>query len=187
MVLSKPDILSYLDNRRLRFDPAVSVDRVAQVSVDLLLGRKFSTYRDRPAYLAAITIDPSLWTSTDLWEHIETDMFRLPPGGFVLAQTLERVSIPNDLVGLVEGRSSWARVGISIHVTAPKIDPGWDGTITLEMFNFGKMTVELRAGIDQPAQLMLLQVSTPLEQKDLYGQAPGDQFFGQSTPIPHKK
>lgn len=72
------------------------------------------------------------------------------PGGFVLAQTLERVYTPPDLVGFVEGRSSWARIGVTIHVTAPKIDPGFDATITLEMGNFGKIPVELRAGVDEP-------------------------------------
>ena len=72
----------------------------------------------------AIHVDPSLWTSADLWEHQETDTYRLNPGQFVLAQTLERVRIPPDLVGLVEGRSSWARVGVTIHVTAPKIGSG---------------------------------------------------------------
>ena len=59
----------------------------------------------------------------------------------MLAQTLERVVMPNDLMGLVEGRSSWARVGLSVHLTAPKIDPGFDGTITLEIANMGPATV----------------------------------------------
>jgi len=58
------------------------------------------------------------------------------------------------LVGLVEGRSSYARVGVTVHVTAPKIDPGFTAPITLEMANFGKVAVELRAGVDIPAQLI---------------------------------
>jgi hypothetical protein len=105
----------------------------------------------------------------------------------VLAQTLERVYIPPDLVGLVEGRSTWARVGVSIHVTAPKIDPGFDAQITLEMFNFGKVAVDLRAEVDKPAQLILLRVSTPLREEDLYGRAGHDVFQGQTDPIPHRR
>jgi len=85
------------------------------------------------------------------------------------------------VVGLVEGRSSWARVGISIHVTAPKIDPGFDATITLEMFNFGKIAVELRASIDKPAQLMLLRVTTPLKEQELYGHGEHDAFQRQDS------
>ena len=121
MVLSQPDILRYLSEGSLKIDPPVPRDRVAQVSIDLSLGRKFTTFKAPPAYLPAIHVDPSLWTSEDLWHHFEQDVFRLEPGQFVLAQTLERVLIPHDLVGLVEGRSSWARLGITIHVTAPKI------------------------------------------------------------------
>ena len=185
MILSKPDILRYLSEGTLRIDPAISHDRVAQVSIDLSLGRKFTTFKQPPSYLPAIHVDPSLWTSADLWHHCEQDIFRLNPGHFVLAQTFERVLIPSDLVGLVEGRSSWARLGITIHVTAPKIDPGFDAPITLEMANFGRVPVDLRAGIDQPAQLMLLKISTPLEETALYGAGKQDTFQYQTDPIPH--
>jgi dCTP deaminase len=187
LILSRADILAYLESGKLKFDPAIGPDRVAQVSVDLLLGRKFTMFRQPPAYLPAINVDHSLWDSADLWNHVEQDTFRLQPGGFVLAHTLERICIPDDVVGLVEGRSSWARVGISIHVTAPKIDPGFDATITLEMFNFGKIAVELRAGVDKPAQLMLLKVSTPLKEQELYGHGEHDRFQHQSAPLPQKQ
>ena len=69
----------------------------------------------------------------------------------MLAQTLETVCLPNDLARLIEGRSSYARLGIGIHLTAPKIDPGFSGTITLEILNHGSFPVELRAGVDKPA------------------------------------
>lgn len=105
----------------------------------------------------------------------------------MLAHTLERVYIPPDLAGFVEGRSSWARIGVTIHVTAPKIDPGFNATITLEMANFGEIPVELRAGIDEPAQLMLFRLSTPVPESDLYGTSAEDLFQGQTDPIPHHK
>ena len=105
----------------------------------------------------------------------------------MLAQTLERVLIPSDLVGLVEGRSSWARLGITIHVTAPKIDPGFDAPITLEMANFGRVAVDLRAGIDRPAQLILLKISTPLQDSEIYGTGKQDSFQYQTDPIPHRR
>lgn len=187
MILSKPDLLRYLSEGRLKIDPPVSPDEVAQVSIDLCLGRKFTTFKQPPDYLPAIHVDPSLWTSADLWHHFEQDVFRLHPGQFVLAQTLERILIPPDLVGFVEGRSSWARLGITIHVTAPKIDPGFDAPITLEMANFGRIPVDLRAGIDHPAQLMLQQVSTPLEGTALYGTGRSSSFQNQTDPIPHRR
>ncbi len=184
MVLSKRDILQYLNDGRLVIEPGVPPERIKQVSIDLKLGRNFSCFKQPPAYLPAIHVDPSLWSSSDLWEHRETDTYRLAPGQFVLAQTLERVRIPADLVGLVEGRSSWARVGVTIHVTAPKIDPGFEGRITLEMANFGRVPVDLRAGIDEPAQLMLLRISSPLEELDLYGKGEQNVFQHQMGTIP---
>jgi dCTP deaminase len=165
----------------------VDAARVAQVSVDLTLGRKFTCFKQPPGYLPAIHVDPSLWESADLWEHREQDVYRLEPGQFVLAQTKERVYIPADLVGLVEGRSSYARVGVTVHVTAPKIDPGFDASITLEMANFGKVAVDLRAGIDVPAQLIFLRLSRPVSAKDLYGTRKGDRFQHQTDPIPRAR
>jgi dCTP deaminase len=156
------------------------------VSIDLHLGNTFAICRKAPAYLSAVNIDHSLWDSVDLWDHSEQDVYVLEPGKFVLAQTLERVYIPADLVGLVEGRSSWGRMGISIHVTAPKIDPGYDAQITLEMANFGSIPVNLRARIDQPAQLMLIRLSSPVAKADLYGTKADDAFQGQAAPVPQK-
>lgn len=186
MILSRPDILRYLDEGRLRIDPILTGDRVSQVSLDLSLGRKFTTFKKPPGYLPAIHVDRFLWTSADLWEHFEQDVFRLKPGEFVLAQTLERVFIPGDLVGFVEGRSSWARIGITIHVTAPKIDPGFNAPITLEMANFGQVPVDLRAGIDRPAQLILMQLSTALQEVELYGTGGQAAFQSQTDPIPYR-
>ena len=183
-VLSRPDLLRYIDGRRIRFDPPIRLECIAQVSVDLRLGRKFTWFRAPPGYLPAIHVDPPVWTSADLWEHKEQATYRLEPGQFVLALTLERVYIPHDLVAIVEGRSTYARIGVTVHVTAPKIDPGFDASITLEMANFGKVAVELRAEIDMPAQLLFFQLSTPIAKTELYGSREGDRFKSQTDPIP---
>ena len=76
-------------------------------------------------------------------------------------------------------------MGITIPVTAPKIAPGFAGRVTLEMANSGALPVELRAGVDMLAQLLLAGVSTPLETSDLYGNGPADGFQGQKEPVPH--
>lgn len=70
-------------------------------------------------------------------------------------------------------------------MTAPKIDPGFEGTITLEISNLGKMKVELVAEEDTPAQLILLKVTTDLAEEELYGADESDLFQFQSDPIPH--
>ena len=167
-------------------DPAPSDSRIGQVSIDLRLGRKFTTFKDDglPDHIPAIRVRSSLFESPDLWVHMERDTFRIEPRGFVLAHTLERVEMPNDLMGLVEGRSGWARAGLSVHLTAPKIDPGFNGTITLEIANMGPATVELVAEEDHPAQLMLIELTDPLGDEDLYGAGESGVFQYQSDPIP---
>lgn len=188
MILSKPDILKYLAEGRLGFDPAINPEtQVKQCSIDLHLGINFAVFKDPPGFITAIQEDKSLWESEDLWQrHNDVEEFMLQPRGFVLAQTLETVLIPPDLVGLIEGRSSWARMGVSIHVTSPKIDPGFNAQITLEMTNLSPVPVRLRAGIDQPAQLMLVRLSTPLPKDQVYGESADDRFQGQAKPIPER-
>jgi len=187
LILSKPDIKAYIKKGKLRFQPVIPESNIAQVSVDLRLGRKFSVMKKLPNHITSIYVDSSLWEAEYLWDHFEQDEYTLHPGKFVLARTLEEVTIPGDLVGLVEGRSSWARVGITIHVTAPKIDPGFSGSITLEMFNFSPAKVTLRAELDTPAQLMFLKVTKPLKKKDLYGSSPADRFHKQTDTVPRGK
>ena len=73
--------------------------------------------------------------------------FVLRPGHLVIAQTLETVKLSASLSGQVEGRSRLARMGIGVHLTAPKIDPGFDSNITLEIFHVGRRPVLLQNGI----------------------------------------
>lgn len=118
MILSRPDILDYLKNGRLAFDPPIEEGQVAQVSIDLHLGCEFTIFKVPPKYLPAIKIDSSLWESEDLWQHYTQDEFQLNPNEFVLAQTLEKVTIPPELVGLVEGRIIVVLTTLSRRVTS---------------------------------------------------------------------
>jgi dCTP deaminase len=70
--------------------------------------------------------------------------FFLHPGELALAITHESVTLPADIVGWLDGRSSLARLGLMVHVTAHRIDPGWSGNIVLEFFNSGKLPLALR-------------------------------------------
>jgi len=186
LLLSRPDLIKEIRLGRLRFSPEVAPESIEQVSIDLRLGRGFTRFKKPAGWLSAIRLDPSIWESQDLWEHTERDSYTLEPGQFVLAQTLEKVHIPGHLAGFIEGRSSSARVGLTTHLTAPKIDPGFEGTITLEMANLGNLPIELRAGVDKPAQLMLFRLTRPLAKSDRYGAGPGHLFQHQSKPTPRK-
>ncbi|MBF6560881.1 MAG: dCTP deaminase [Candidatus Binataceae bacterium] len=186
MLLSRPDILSRIQSGNIRFNPELSDDAIKECSVDLRLAPIFSVFKKKEhSYIAALRIHDAAaaFNAPDLWDQQQRDRWTLQPGEFVLSQTLERVQIPNDLMGLVEGRSSWARFGISVHVTAPKIDPGFSAPITLELTNHGNIAIELIANEDRPCQLMFLQLSTPLE----HGyKTSGALFADQTKPIPTK-
>lgn len=184
MILSKPEIKEYLNDGRLVIDPAPDDADIEQVSIDLLLGSSFTTFKPCPSYLPEIILDKSVFQSLDLWETVEADSFVLHPGKFLLAHTLQRITMPNDLMGFIEGRSSLARLGITVHLTAPKIDPGFDATITLEMAHFGNVPLRLRAGIDKPAQIMFMRASTELSKDETYGSKESHIFQGQNKPLP---
>ena len=77
----------------------------------------------------------------------EGEAFYLHPGELALAVTLESVTLPDNVVGWLDGRSSLARLGLMVHVTAHRIDPGWHGHIVLEFFNSGKLPLALRPGM----------------------------------------
>jgi dCTP deaminase len=156
------------------------------VSVDLKIDSLYTTFKEKP-HIASIRLTDSLFTDADLWENETKEVYVLRQGHFVLAQTHEEVSLPNDLMGLVEGRSSLARLGIGIHLTAPKIDPGFKGRITLEMSNNGNVDVELVAGESRVCQLMFLLISRPLTREEIYGGSPDDVFANQDTPVPAGK
>lgn len=81
-------------------------------------------------------------------------------GMFVLGSTVEKVSIPNDLVGCIEGRSSLARLGLFIHVTAGFLDPGFVGKITLEIYNVNPRPIILRPGV-RICQMSLTKMTKP--------------------------
>ena len=188
MVLSRPELLKTLKAKNgLRFSPPVSDESIEQVSIDLRLGRKFTRFKSGLNHIGSLQMDASLWAATDLWDNLEQDEYELDSRGFVLAQTLEAVTIPNNLVGFVEGRSSYARVGISVHVTAPKIDPGFNGTITLEMTNLSPHRIKLRSTHDKPCQLVLMKLTSPLLQGQEYGSKTTHVFSNQNSPIPSKK
>jgi dCTP deaminase len=81
-------------------------------------------------------------------------------GSLVLGKTLERVTLPNHLSGRIEGKSSLARLGLAVHITAPTIQAGFDGPLYLEMFNAGPFTLKLQPKMEI-AQLILEHLGLP--------------------------
>lgn len=146
MRLSDRDIIAALEHCILHIDPEPDYGAISGVSVDLHLSNRFRTFN---AYaMGHIDCGDFSQAMLDLMSaEIEADPFYLHPGELVIACTHERIGMPDDLVGWLDGRSSLARLGLMVHVTAHRIDPGWDGQIVLECFNAGKLPLALRPGM----------------------------------------
>ncbi len=154
MLLSDREIRLALESGDLVIDPPppVESDMIQPASIDLHLHPIVRTYKEdvnRDATtldIGLLDVEAYLAANTD--EHdISQRALGLRPGDFVIGQTLERVRLSNILAGRVEGRSRLARMGIGVHLTAPKIDPGFDNRITLEIFHVGKRRVEIPNGM----------------------------------------
>ena len=158
-MLSDGTITRLIEEGHIRIEPW-DPGLVQPASIDLRLGTSFRVFHNHRA--AAIDLnDPP----RDLTEHIEiTDdrPFVIHPGEFVLGRTLEQVAIPDDIVARIEGKSSLGRLGLIVHATAGFVDPGFSGTLTLEITNLTRVPIKLYAGkpiaqlsfmtLDQPAQ-----------------------------------
>ena len=180
-VLSDRDIRAALESGAVRIDPYDPQD-LQPSSVDLHLDRSFRVFRNnRYPYIDVRAPQPDL---TELLSVEDEDPFILHPGEFVLGSTLERVTLPDDLVARLEGKSSLGRLGLLIHSTAGFIDPGWDGHVTLELSNVANLPItiypEMKIG-----QLSFVQLSEPAERP--YGSAGiGSKYQGQRGPTPSR-
>lgn len=153
MRLSDGDIEQRLQDKSITITPAPEADAIAGISVDLRLDHRFRVFSNNSATHLDLSGDR---------EQLERDIDRIMskeieiakdealfihPGELILGATLESVTIPDDLVGWLDGRSSLARLGLMVHVTAGRIDPGWEGQIVLEFYNNGKLPLALRPGM----------------------------------------
>jgi dCTP deaminase len=148
MILSDRDIVAALEAGRIRIDPAPDLaTQLGSVSIDFRLGRTFMVFEhSRHSY-----IDPrqpqSIGEAMRTIEVEDDEPFIMQPGDFALASTIESLELPDDLLGRLEGRSSIARLGITVHSTAAVFEPGWTGTATMELSNLGRMAVALYPGM----------------------------------------
>jgi dCTP deaminase len=172
--LTKKGIVSRLkgdgDAQQLVITPILSERQLGDASVDVRLANQFIVFRSHtlPAF------DPyENHRSTSLKKLQERQVldygepFILHPGVLALGATFEYISMPNDLECQVEGRSSWARLGLQI-ATATTIEPGFQGVVTLELSNVGTIPLVLRAGV-RIAQLVFRSAAPPVAQA--YGES----------------
>lgn len=163
MIYSDRDIRRLLSEGVISIDPPPDLDvQLGSCSLDLRLGHEFSLFEyDKHPFIDVR--DPQQAQRTTRQLHVETDeAFVLHPHSFVLAVTIERVELPDDVVGRLEGRSSLGRLGIIVHATASVIDPGWRGRVVLELANHGTLPVALYPGM-RICSLTFEPLSTPAD------------------------
>jgi dCTP deaminase len=181
MLLSDRDIRAELAAGRVKVEP-FEEKMVQPSSVDVRLDRFFRVFENHKYE----SIDPSIEQS-ELTREIAVgsdDFFILHPGEFVLASTYEVITLPDDIAGRLEGKSSLGRLGLLTHSTAGFIDPGFSGHITLELSNVANLPVKLFPGM-KIGQLCLIKLSSPAEHP--YGSALyGSRYQGQRGPTASK-
>ncbi len=181
MLLSDRDLLTEIDNQRVAIEP-FDPEMIQPSSIDVRLDRWFRVFENH----RYPHIDPSI-EQADLTRLIEPDgddPFILHPGEFVLGSTYEVISLPDDIAGRLEGKSSLGRLGLLTHSTAGFIDPGFSGHITLELSNVATLPIKLFPGM-KIGQLCLFRLSSPANHP--YGSEKyGSRYQGQRGPTPSR-
>lgn len=160
---------------------------LGQVTIDFRLGYKIRRYKS----VVHKIIDTKHITAeemeelTEKYELHEGQPLVLDRGGdFVIATTLERLTLPNNIVGYLHGKSKLARIGVSAHVTAPRFDPGWDGHPVLEIGSILPNTTTLLYPGDKFCAFHFDRLAAPVEVP--YMQKPSRTFGGNNLPEPPK-
>jgi dCTP deaminase len=180
-VLSDHSIKAALAAGRLKVDP-LDEEAIQPASVDLRLGHSFRIFRvtSRPY----VDVHQPMEDLTELVETEENEPFIIHPGTFCLGATMETITLPNDIVARVDGKSSLGRLGLLVHATAGYVDPGWTGRLTLELSNQSQMPIALYSGM-RIAQISFLTMTTQVDRP--YGsEALGSKYQGQTGPTPSR-
>jgi len=180
-VLSDRTIKEELAAGRLVIEPLDEAN-IQPASIDLQLDRVFRIFRvtRRPFVDVRLPMEDL----TELVTIEDDEPFIIQPGTFVLGSTLESVTLPDEIVARVDGRSSLGRLGLLVHATAGYVDPGWTGKLTLELSNQSQMPIGLYYGM-KISQISFLRMSTPVDRP--YGsESLASKYQGQTGPTPSR-
>ena len=181
MVLSDRTIRAEIEAGRIALDP-FDPGLVQPSSVDVRVDRRFRVFHN--ARYAYIDVRRPMEDLTELVEPPAEEPFILHPGEFVLGQTLERLTLPDDLVARLEGKSSLGRLGLLIHSTAGFVDAGFSGKLTLELSNVANLPITIYEGMPI-GQVSFMRMDAPVESP--YGSlVAGSKYQGQEEPTPSR-
>jgi dCTP deaminase len=181
VVLSDRTIRSEIEAGRIVIEP-FKEELIQPSSVDVRVDSRFRVFHN--ARYPYIDVRQPREDLTELVEVDEGDPFILHPGEFVLGQTLEQVSLPDDLVARLEGKSSLGRLGLLIHSTAGFVDAGFSGNLTPELSNVANLPVTIYQGMPI-GQISFMRMDGPVERP--YGsREKGSKYQGQAEPTPSR-
>jgi dCTP deaminase len=181
VVLSDRTIRQEIESGRIVIDP-FEASNVQPSSVDVRVDRQFRVFHN--ARYPFIDVRQPMDGLTELVEISDDEPFILHPGEFVLGQTLERVTLPDDLVARLEGKSSLGRLGLLIHSTAGFVDSGFSGNLTLELSNVANLPITIYHGMPI-GQISFMRMDGPVERPYGSGEA-GSKYQGQAEPTPSR-
>lgn len=181
MTLSDRDIKQYIQEGKIKIDPAPDfAKQLGPCSIDLHLGNSFKMFKP----LAYPFLDPkSEIDFEEIMEEVKVSEgapFILQPKSFVLCTTKENFSISHDIMARLDGRSSMARIGVVVHLTSARFDPGWQGKAVLEIGNMGVFPVILYAGTTRICSLTFEKLSSEVEVS--YLQKQGYKYANPESP-----
>ena len=174
MRLTDQQIIKAIENKEIQITPKISKQKITGVSLDISLGNEFRTFNVHKAPFLDLSgdskeISASIDKVMSKTVYINDDQrFFLHPGELALSSTFEKITLGYNILGWLDGRSSLARLGLMVHVTAHRIDPGWSGNIVLEFFNSGKLPLALKPKMKIGAlnfERLSAKVSTPYNLK----------------------
>jgi dCTP deaminase len=181
VILSDVDLRKAVAAGRIGIEP-FDESAIQPSSIDVRVDSLFRVFRNHTA--GVIDVKQDMSGLAELVEIPDDGVFMLHPGEFVLGSTLERISVPDDLVARIDGKSSLGRLGLLIHSTAGFVDPGWDGNITLELANVASLPITIYPGM-RIGQLSFMHMTSPAERP--YGKgARGSKYHGQRGPTPSR-
>jgi dCTP deaminase len=182
MVLSDKTIKEEIAKGRIVIEP-LDPSCIQPASLDVHLDKKILVFKPQ-RHIAYIDIRRSMDHLNELVELDEDNAFLLNPGEFILASTLEAVTLPDDIVARLEGKSSLGRIGLLINSTAGYVDPGWQGHLTIEVSNVAKLPITLYYKM-KIGQMSFLRLTTSVNR--LYGTDElGSKYKGQVEPTATK-
>jgi len=177
VVLSDRTIKAEVEAGRIVFEP-YDEGLVQPSSVDVRVDGKFRVFHN--SRHPFIDVRKPMDDLTELVEVGKEEPFILHPGEFVLGQTLEKVTLPDDLVARLEGKSSLGRLGLLIHSTAGFVDAGFSGNLTLELSNVANLPITIYEGMPI-GQISFMRMDGPVERP--YGDAKNrSKYQGQAEP-----